>query len=205
MGYVKSEISKLVKLNKGKKLARASAEEWFEKALKSRKDNSVDKQRFPFQPGKIYVFDYEDPMNKETLDWWDKNPVVLALRSIDKETDCGINLNLLPIKFKEDFLDAFYTIHAQQIKSGSSGSKKNDAFKQIPLMKLDYEHVKKFLDKFGFGFAIRRYKVFKKRNQAVVAYESWPKIALCNFIELNGATVMGIRALFMQYYTKKNI
>jgi hypothetical protein len=205
MGYVKSEISKLIKKSLGKKLARSAAEEWFEKALKSRKDKSVDKQRFPFQPGKIYVFDYGDPVNKETLDWWDKNPVVLALRAIDKETDCGVNLNLLPVKFKEDFLDAFYTMHAQQIKSASSGAKKNDAFNQIPLRNLDYEHVKKFLDKFGFGFAIRRYKVNRKKNQTVVAYESWPKIALCNFIELNGATVMGIRALFMQYYTKKNI
>jgi len=205
MGYVKSEISKLIKENKGKKLARSSAEDWFQKALKSRKDKTVDTQRFPFQPGKIYVFDYGDPLNKETLGWWDKNPVVLALRAIDKDTDCGINLNLLPVKFKEDFLDAFYTMHNSQIKAGSSGSKKNDAFKQIPLMKLDYEHVKKFLDRFGFGFAIRRYKINKKKNQAVVSYESWPKIALCDFIQLNGATVMGIRALFMQYYTKRNI
>jgi hypothetical protein len=205
MGYVKSEISKLIKENKGKKIARSSAEEWFQKALKSRKDKSVDSQRFPFQPGKIYVFDYGDPLNKETLDWWDTNPVVLALRSIDKETDCGINLNLLPVKFKEDFLDAFYTMHSGQIKAGSTGAKKNDAFKQTPLMQLDYEHVKKFLDRFGFGFAIRRYKVNKKRNQSIVSYESWPKIALCDFIQLNGVTVMGIRALFRQYYTKRNI
>ena len=205
MGYVKSEISKLVKENKGKKLARASAAEWFEKALNSRKDKSVDKQRFPFQPGKIYVFDYDDPLNKQTLEWWDQNPVVLALRSIDKETDCGINLNLLPVKFKEDFLDAFYTMHFSQIKAGSTGFKKNNAFMQTPIMQLDYETVKKFLDRFGFGFAIRRYKVIRKKNQAVVSYENWPKIALCDFIELNGATVMGIRALFMQYYAKKNI
>jgi hypothetical protein len=205
MGYVKSEISKLVKESKGKKLARSSAEEWFEKALKSRKDKTVDTVRFPFQPGKIYVFDYQDPLNKETLQWWDKNPVVLALRGIDKETDCGINLNLLPVKFKEDFLDAFYTMHFNTIKSASTGSKKNDAFKQLPIMHLDYENVKKFLDKFGFGFAIRRYKINRKKNQSVVSYESWPKIALCNFIELNGATVMGIRSIFMQYYAKKNI
>lgn len=205
MGYVKREISKLIKENKGKKLARSAAEEWFNKALNSRKNKSVDKHRFPFQPGKIYVFDYEDPLTKETLDWWDRNPVVLALRGIDKETDCGINLNLLPVKFKEDFLDGFYTMHANEIESGSTGFKKNDAFKQTHIMQLDYENVKKFLDRFGFGFAIRRYKVNRKTNQAVVSYESWPKIALCNFIELNGATVMGIRSLFMQYYAKKNI
>ena len=41
MGYVKSEISKLIKENKGKKLARSSAEDWFQKALKSRKDKTL--------------------------------------------------------------------------------------------------------------------------------------------------------------------
>lgn len=205
MDYIKKEIRKLTKENGGKKAARAVCEQWYSDALSSRKNKTVEKEVRPFEVGKIYVFEYINPLGKETLDWWDKHPIVLALPPIDKDTDCGINLNLLPTKFKEDFLDNFYKAYHAQINSSTSGGKKDSAIKQTPLRNLRYEYMQKYLDKYGFGFAIRRYKVKRKRHQAVVAFESWPKIALCDFIKLEGASVLKIRALFTQYYAKKNI
>ena len=133
------------------------------------------------------------------------NPVVLALLPIDKTTECGINLNLLPVKFKEEFLDNFYKIYHSQIAAQSTGIKKNSAAIQGPLRSLRYEVVKKYLDNFGFGFAIRRYKTHLKKNQAVVSYESWAKIALCDFIKLNGASPWKIKRLFTEYYRNMNI
>jgi len=205
MDYVKKEILKMIKENKSKKEARSVSEQWFSDAIKSRKDKSVEKIVKPFQPGKIYVFQYLNPVTKETLEWWDKNPVVLALLPIDKTTECGINLNLLPVKFKEDFLDNFYKIYHSQINAQSTGAKKDNATLQGPLRTLNYEVVKKYLDHFGFGFAVRRYKVHLKKNQAVVSYESWPKIALCDFIALNGSTPWKIKRLFTEYYRNMNI
>ena len=205
MDYVKREILKMIKENKSKKEARNVSEKWFSDALKSRKDKSVEKIIKPFEPGKIYVFDYVNPVTKETLDWWDMNPVVLALLPIDKTTDCGINLNLLPVKFKEEFLDNFYKMYHSQIAAQSTGAKKDNASLQGPLRTLRYEVVKKYLDNFGFGFAIRRYKTHLKKNQAVVSYESWAKIALCDFIKLNGASPWQIKRLFTEYYRNMNI
>jgi hypothetical protein len=50
----------------------------------------------PFEPGKIYVFEYKKPKHIDRIAWFDANPVVLALDPTDFGNDCGINLNLLP-------------------------------------------------------------------------------------------------------------
>lgn len=200
MAYIKSEIDRLTKEAKGKKHARMISEQWFEDAMKSRADKNVELTPKPFKPGMIYVFDYKNPKYKEDLEWWDKRPVVLALYPLDSYTDCGINLNLLPVKFKETLLDKFYQVFHAQIDNTTKGIKREDAMKQRALA-FRYENIKGYLDKFGFGFAVRRYKNNLKRNQAIVSYESWGRIALCDFIKLNGSNVAAVRRMFAKYYS----
>lgn len=203
MGYIKQQIYQLSKEARSKKQARIDSEQWFNDSLRKRSDKNIQLNPKPFLPGKIYVFDYVNPVTKDTLEWWDKRPVVLALNPIDSTTDCGINLNLLPIMFKEQLLDAFYEAFKSPINAAQKGLSKEDAMKQRALVSLRYENVKKYLDKFGFGFAIRRYKTNLKRRQAVVSYESWPKIVLCDFIKLNGATVWAVKRMFAEYNIKR--
>lgn len=192
MGYVKREIRRLVKEAGGKFMARRIAEDWYQTAIRSRKLNEASKIRTRFEPGKIYVFEY-DPIT-EDLPWFDQNPVVLAIERVD-DNDLGINLNLLPVKFKEQLMDELYDRMEGQIKNASSGNKFNNATAQRPL-RITYEGMKAYLKRFGYDFAIRQYKPNRKRRQAVVSYQSWPQIALCDFITLNGATVRSIRLLF---------
>lgn len=205
MAYIKKQIQQLSKDAGSKKKARIDAESWFNDSLRKMSDKNVQLTPKPFMPGKIYVFEYPNPITKDQLDWWDKRPVVLALNSIDATTDCGINLNLLPIKFKEELLDAFYEAFKSPINAATSGMSKEDALRQRALTTLRYENVKRYLDKFGFGFAIRRYKTNLKRRQTVVSYESWPKIALCDFITIAGGTVWVVRRMFTEYNIKRNI
>ena len=101
-------------------------------------------------------------------------------------------------------LDALYMRMQGKIKINEKGAKANDARKQRPLIDLKYENAKMFLDRYGFGFAIRRYLPNLKKNQAVVSYESWPKIAICEFAKIHGATVTQIRNEFKQYNIDKN-
>lgn len=192
MGYVKREIRKLVKEAGSKFMARRAAEDWYQTAIRSRRLNEASKIRTRFEPGKIYVFEY-DPIT-EDLPWFDQNPVVLAIERVD-DNDLGINLNLLPVKFKEQLMDELYDRMESQIKNASSGNKFNNATAQRPL-RITYEGMKAYLKRFGYDFAIRQYKPNRKRRQAVVSYQSWPQIALCDFITLNGATVRSIRLLF---------
>lgn len=197
MGEIKSQIRKLSKEAGGKMLARKSAHAWFEKGKKQRSDKSVSSTGQKFMPGKIYVFDYKKPKGIERLDWWDMNPVVLALDPY-KGNDVGINLNLLPIQVKEDLLDMVYDRMKGQISGQITGGKASDALKQGNI-KFTYSGAKSFLQKYGFDFAIRQYIPSLKSGQAVVSYENWARIALCDFIDLNGTTVGKIRYQFRKH------
>jgi len=199
MGYIKKRISELAKEHGGKKNATDASEKWFNDGIKSRKISEAQSTRNRFEPGKIYVFEYVPKYAKE-LPWFDKNPVVLAIEQIDKN-DIGINLNLLPIAFKEKLLDDLYTKMQGQIQG--SLKENSNPLHEKPL-RITYDGMKNYLEKFGYDFAIRQYIPSRKKGQAVVSYSKWPEIALCRFMELSGMTSMKLRILFNNYL-KKNI
>jgi hypothetical protein len=192
MGYVKKRIRELSKYHGSKKNARTFSENWFKESKNSRTLTEVQQTRSRFEPGKIYVFDYE-PITKD-LPWFDESPVVLAIEQ-KGDTDLGINLNLLPIQVKEDLLDVLYDRMEGQINNATSGKREENAKRQIPL-RITYDGMKAYLKRFGMDFAIRRYIPSRKTRQTVVSYKKWPEITLCDFIELNGATIGQIRRLF---------
>lgn len=192
MGYVKNRIKELSREAGSKKAARKRAEDWFEESVKDRRITEAKYTRNRFQPGKIYVFEY-NPIT-ENLPWFDKNPVVLAIEQVDGN-DLGINLNLLPVKLKEQLLEDLYNRLENQIDASGSKRKASDAEKQKPL-RITYDGMKAYLKRFGFDFAIRQYIPNRKINQAVVSYDKWPDIALCDFIDLNGTSVQRVRAMF---------
>ena len=200
MGYIKKRIAALSKEFGGKIKASAAAMDWFQKGIKSKNVTEAQLTRSRFEPGKIYVFKYEHPVTQETMPWWDKAPVVLALDNPERDhTDYGVNLNLLPARFRQEILDQLYTRLNSKIQANIKGNKASDAVKQRPLVDLKYAAVKAYLDRFGLGFAIRRYLPNLKKNQAVVSYESWPKIAICEFAKIHGASIGQIRKEFIQY------
>ena len=198
MGQIKSDIRTLSRQAGGKVRARANAEEWFTSTSKSVREKAVSRSARRFEPGKIYVFRYENPVSAF---WWDSNPVVLALDPSDPGNDMGINLNMLPVPLKEDLLDFIYEQYQQFIKGQTRGSRENNARAQAPLS-FSYAGAKNFLQRYGFDFAIRQYKASRKSQQQVVSYENWARIALCDFIELNNSTVGQIRAMFRNHLRK---
>jgi hypothetical protein len=198
MGKIKKDINDLSKVAGSKTKARKAAEKWFTDSSNSIKDNTIVKHSKPFKTGMIHVFRYEKPKHMKTLPWWDMNPVVLALEPHESGTDVGINLNLLPVAFKEDLLDMIYDRMAGQIKSKSGRSKENNANTQGEI-RLIYKDIVKFLVHFGFDFAIRQYIPGLKKNQKVVSYESWAKIALCDFQDLSGIGINEVKKAFREH------
>ena len=203
MGKIKQDIKNLSKDAGSKTKARRSAEKWFGEASKSIRDNAVANHSKPFRTGMIHVFRYEKPKHMKTLEWWDRNPVVLALDSHDSGTDVGINLNLLPVQFKEDLLDMIYDRMAGQIKSKTGRSKENNALTQGEI-NLIYKDIKKFLVLFGFDFAIRQYVPQLKKNQKVVSYEHWAKIALCDFQDLYGIGINEVKRAYREHLKSRS-
>lgn len=200
MGKIKKDIRKLSKEAGSKSRARKEAEDWFTETNKKRANKEVHSIGTRFEPGKIYVFEYKTPKTLETLEWWDKHPVVLALDRHDRN-DVGINLNLLPIQVKEEMLDMLYDRLAGQIKSNSTGAKAKNAEMQRPL-NFTYKGAIQYLKRYGYDFAIRQYIPNLKTKQAVVSYENWAKIALCDFVDLEGITLTEMKKRFKQHLKK---
>ena len=183
MGRVREDIKELIKEAKGRTRAKRAAEDWYESGKKTASEKSVQSIGGRFMPGKVYVFRY-NPKYANELSWYDANPVVLALDP-DESNDVGINLNLLPSNVKERLLDRVYNAFESEIKRESIGGKKNDARRQNQLS-ISWEGAKEFLA--NYKFAIRQYIPNRKNSQAVVSYENWAKIVLCDFADLNGTT-----------------
>lgn len=201
MGSIKKEIADLIKTHGSKANARLESEDWYKKSLNAFRNRAVARRPGMFQPGKIYVFRYDTPVTPD-LEWWDRNPIVLALDPY-KGNDVGINLNLLPIDVKETLLDDIHTTLMGQIKTRTGRAPENAAAQGS--LRFTYKGAKAYLDKYGFGFAVRQYIPNLKAKQSVVSYEHWAKIALCDFIELEGSSVGRIRQMFRKYYNNKNI
>lgn len=193
MGQVKKDIRELSKDAGGKGRAKTAAESWFEDSKKSIREGAVQSTARRFRPGQVYVFRYDDPKYATE---WDRNPCVLALDPAGNN-DCGINLNLLPPNIKEELLDVVYERFQGYLKSQEGKPAKN----QAPLS-LSYDGAKGFLSQFGFDFAIRQYIPSRKTKQAVVGYEHWARIALIDFLQLEGMGVGKIRAMFRNHLNK---
>mgnify|MGYP006872189700 FL=1 len=165
MGQVLREIRELSKAAGGKTRAKSNAEDWFQSTSKAVREKAVSRSATRFQPGKIYVFRYENPV---AAFWWDSNPVVLALDTADSGNDMGINLNMLPVNVKEQLLDFIYEQYSSYIDGQTRGSKKENERAQAHLS-FSYRDAKQFLQRYGFDFAIREYKESRKSQQKVVS------------------------------------
>jgi hypothetical protein len=197
MGYIKKRIAELSKEFGGKIRASAACMDWYEAGIKSKSQNEAKITRTRFQPGKIYVFKYFPKYAKE-LPWFDQNPVVLAIEQVNNN-DLGINLNLLPVPYKERLLDELFTRMNIKVDKESG----INVLKEKPL-RITYEGIKAYLEKDGYEFALRQYIPSRKRDQAVVSYSKWPEIALCDFMDFNKTNVLKVRLMFKDYL-KKNI
>jgi hypothetical protein len=197
MGYIKKRIAELSKEFGGKIRASAACMDWYEAGIKSKSQNEAKITRTRFQPGKIYVFKYFPKYAKE-LPWFDQNPVVLAIEQVNNN-DLGINLNLLPVPYKEKLLDELFT--RMNIKADKESG--INVLKEKPL-RITYEGIKAYLERDGYEFALRQYIPSRKKDQAVVSYSKWPEIALCDFMDFNKTNVLKVRLMFKDYL-KKNI
>jgi hypothetical protein len=173
---LKSKISGYIKNLKGLNQARKSTEKWIRDAKDSTGDKSIIKTNELFKPGKIYIFRYEEPINKERM--WDLNPTVLSLGRVDG-LDIGINLNYLNYNQRVALLDSVYNQYINIIEDTIEKSGTN-AKNQRSIPSMNYDNIKRFLEKSVYHKACRRYKHNKRKNTIVVGYNHWDKIAVIN-------------------------
>lgn len=200
MGKLSQEIKSLVIESRGLDIAKNDSIKWYKTTANSAKDTSVKTNNGPFKPGKIYIFRYENPKTKDSLEWWDRNPVVLSLGQHDGK-DIGINLNLIPYARKIQLLDKIYDQYDTRIDTMIERGKGN-ANAETGIPSLTYERIKPFLEKTGFAAAVRTYFIGLRKNTHVVSYSKWNRVALIDLHDIKGATINKAYSKISKYIKK---
>ncbi len=144
--------------------------EWYKKYVRENKDI---KFKGIMEDGKIYNFRYLVPKTKDTLAFWDTDPVVLCLgHYISKAQDIievGINLHMLPLKVRQQVVITIFNIYSRQYKGQMYRPRQKPVF-------FKWKAIAKAVQSYGTAFAFRSY-IPKRRTQAVeIKYEDWHNI-----------------------------
>lgn len=128
-------------------------------------------KRRALQPGTLVMFDYDTPKTEDKLEWWDRQPLVLVLQPFitkeDKIRITGINLHLLPPNIRRLVLYQAFLIYKSEYTAQLFTDK---AALQV---NIEWQVIKKQLDKFGAGFAFRMYIQNLMRNVVEFNQDDW--------------------------------
>lgn len=177
-----------------------AAGEWYEKNYKNNPKKYV--KRRLMEPGTLCMFDYDDPIHKDTLDYWDRNPLVLVLQPYvtkdDKIRVRGINLHLLPPNIRKLVLyQAFY-----MYKSAYTAKLFNDS--KALQVNLEWKAIEHQLKKFGAGFAFRSYSPQRQTNMIEFNQEDWAKAVWLPSRKYERITMQKLEKLWREYVRKTN-
>ncbi len=201
MGKLSQDISALIRESRGLDVAKNSANSWFKNTSSSNGDKSIESTSGPFRSGKIYVFRYESPKTMDKLEWWDRNPIVLSLGTHDGK-DIGINLNLIPYARKLQLLDKIYEQYLPKIERMIERGK-GDASTEDGLADFTYDKLKPFLEKTGFGAAVRIYITGLRVNTKVISFSKWKNLALLDLNDIAGGDINQAYSQIGKYIKKK--
>jgi len=182
----------------------AQARDFMTNGLGDSKNMAIVKTNQRFLPGKIYLFEYEDPITIDRMPWFDAEPIVLSLGQ-DGPTDIGINLNLFPSREREIIVEKIFNTFQGKIESATRGNYNENALRQQPLAQCEYSRIINMMRRYGVGYGIRRYVPNLKSNQGVIAYEKWVDATLFEGGNIQGAGIGQVHAGFRKYIKSKKL
>lgn len=145
----------------------AEADKWMKNEIIPDKDHHY-RERYLTQ-GKLYLFDYDDPKYKDTLPFYDTQPLTISLGTIQNDAsvnDLGINLHLLPPRIRMEVMIAIFEMYKSKYKDQML----EDTGKIIPVK---WSSIVKPLEKYGVGFCIRQYIPERKTGVIEFKYPEW--------------------------------
>lgn len=158
-------------------------------------------KRRVLQPGTLCIFDYETPKTMDKLEFWDTNPLVLVLQPFytkeEKIRVTGINLHLLPPNIRLLVLyQAFY-----MYKSAYTAQLFTD--KPALQVNIEWQVIKKQLEKYGAGFAFRSYIFSLMRNVIEFNQEDWKYAIWINSRKYQKTNQQELEKLWKEYVKKQ--
>lgn len=175
------------------------------KALEWFKNNYVNnpkkyvKRRIP-KPGTLIMFDYFDPITKDTLEYWDMNPLVLVLEPYVRKDDIirvqGINIHLLPPNIRKLVLYQAWYLY----KEAYTAQLFTD--KEALQVNIEWAAIKNHLAKFSAGFAFRRYAANRQTNVIEFNQEDWTKAVWLPSKKYEGTSQAKLEKMYQEYVRK---
>lgn len=171
---------------------------WYRKTYQNNPAKYV--KRRLIEPGTLVIFDYDVPLGVDTLDYWDRNPLVLVLQPYvtkdEKIRVRGINLHLLPQNIRKLVLwQAFYmykTAYSAKLFKDTNALQVN----------IEWKAIEKQLKKYGAGFAFRSYSPQRQKNIIEFNQEDWAKAAWIPSRKYEKTTIQKLEREWTAYVNK---
>lgn len=159
-------------------------------------------KRKAMKVGTLVVFDYDDPLTKDDLEYWDRNPLVLVVEPYITKGQVirvqGINLHLLPPNIRKLVLYQAWYLYKEAYTAQMFTNK--DALQ----VNIEWQTIKSHLAKFSAGFAFRRYAIDKQKNIIEFNQEDWSKAVWLPSRKLQDITQAKLEKKYYEYVKKMN-
>jgi hypothetical protein len=167
---------------------------------------AVQKLKF-FIPGRIYMWSY-DPLYKDYLDYYDKQPMVLVhSQFVSKAGNMivqGLNLNFIPEEQRAQTLELFWRIFKKDIEAAEESAAKDqpgllrEAWKFLTDW---YFTVKIFNEqgRIGYQWAYRNYIIPRIKQPVIIELEDWERIPYFIPKEFEGKPPAKIWSEYLMY------
>ena len=204
MGKLKPVYKLYEKLGKDHKDIVNKTKQWYHTLNEASNKNDISLGRLKpsmsiFMLGKFYKFKYK-PETKQDLLYYDRTPLMFYLGENENGLHMGININLLPIKFRKNFVDIIYTKFYNQIKR-ESFRRPYFAKKQSQL-KVTYELLDKLFKINYYKFAVRTYYQSNMKGIRYFPYENMYRLPYLEEFNFMKKKVGFIYKLFKIYFRK---
>lgn len=193
------DLGKEIRSNPWYKMSNGGREAaaWF-KSYATNPDVQI--RRKYMEPGKLYMFVYDNPKHADVLDWYDCAPLILSLSYyIAKDgsvVSMGVNLHHLPLEVRFLVIETVFKAFASKYKGEMYRSEQT-------AVHMTWQQVGSLVTKYGAAFAFRSYLPPRMTGLIEFKYEDWSKAI---FIPSNHYEKLTADQIFQRYtqYLKDN-
>ena len=108
-------------------------------------------------PGRMYMFNYRNPISKATADYYDMYPVVLVMNVYEqKDYFQGLNFHYLPPIYRAELMDQLFQY---VMNSGTQGDELSTTIRAKLEPRVNYEFMKKRRNLMSFKPLFKRYNM----------------------------------------------
>lgn len=207
MESVSKRYKDYIKASGGKNKAEREALSWLTEAAKDRTNEELVELQSShvFMPGKMYMFQYNAKTYLDPLPYFDTKPTIISLgvnTNVKPFIEIGININYLPDKVAEKFLNKLAEGFDSQLNESTRGRKSYSADSQDAL-RINYSIIKPLIEAYHLGFAVKNYIPTRKGKIKSISYENWHKGILIDQDGFKGATRAKVHRDYGQYIKDK--